>query len=143
MPSDRDSEDKNRDDNSNPSNKSRDPPPENETNPFVAFRRFADEQVSAVLQSITGLPSTFSPPQTDRWTIFTDDETYESTKYRHRDSDSASDSASASKTDEQSHASSSGADTTTSSGNQDNTDKTTNSDGGTPAQDYPPPRSDS
>ncbi|KAF7738570.1 Uncharacterized protein PECH_008558 [Penicillium ucsense] len=113
MPSDRDSEDKNRDDNPNPSNTSRDPPPETETetNPFVAFRRFADEQVSAVLQSITGLPSTFSPPQTDRWTIFTDDETYESTKYRHRDSDSAS----ASKTDEQSHASSSGADTTTSS----------------------------
>ncbi|KAJ6107550.1 hypothetical protein N7523_008873 [Penicillium sp. IBT 18751x] len=56
-----------------------------ESNPFVAFRRFADEQVSSVLQSITGLPSSLSPPQHDRWTIFTDDKGYGSMKYRHRD----------------------------------------------------------
>ncbi|EPS34521.1 hypothetical protein PDE_09485 [Penicillium oxalicum 114-2] len=87
MPSDRDSEDKNSDTNTNTS---RDPPSENDLNPFVALRRFADEHVSAVLQSITGLPSTLSPPQTDRWTIFTDEETYESTKYRHRESDNDS-----------------------------------------------------
>jgi hypothetical protein len=56
-----------------------------ESNPFVAFRRFADEQVSSVLQSITGLPSSISPPQHDRWTILTDDKGYGSMKYRHRD----------------------------------------------------------
>ncbi|KAJ6155458.1 hypothetical protein N7470_006024 [Penicillium chermesinum] len=49
-----------------------------ETNPFDAFRRFADEQVSSVLQSIT------APPNPDRWTIFTDDHSYKSMAYRHR-----------------------------------------------------------
>ncbi|KAJ5573775.1 uncharacterized protein N7459_008202 [Penicillium hispanicum] len=58
---------------------------DNESNPFVAFRRFADEQVSSVLQSITGLPSTLAPPQPDRWTIFTDDQGYKNMAYRHRD----------------------------------------------------------
>ena len=56
-----------------------------ESNPFVAFRRFADEQVSSVLQSITGLPSTVSPPQPDNWTIFTNDDGYKSMAYRQKD----------------------------------------------------------
>lgn len=58
--------------------------PEDESNPFVAFRRFADEQVSSVLQSITGLPSSVTPPQPDSWTIFTDDNGYKSMAYRQR-----------------------------------------------------------
>ncbi|KAJ5280314.1 hypothetical protein N7478_005686 [Penicillium angulare] len=57
---------------------------ENDTNPFVAFRRFADEQVSSVLQSITGLPSSINPPQSDNWTIFTDDRGYKNMAFRHR-----------------------------------------------------------
>lgn len=40
---------------------------ESESNPLVALRRFADEQVSSMLQSIIGLPSSVSPPQNDRW----------------------------------------------------------------------------
>lgn len=55
---------------------------DHETNPFVAFRRFADEQVSSVLQSITGLPSAFSQPRSDKWAIFTDDQGYRDTAYR-------------------------------------------------------------
>lgn len=83
MPTDRDSDDQDR--NKKSSNVPGDREPEPETNPFVAFRHFADEQVSAVLQSITGLPSAVSPPQPDHWAIFTDDEAYNSTKYRQRD----------------------------------------------------------
>ncbi|CAI7652571.1 unnamed protein product [Penicillium bialowiezense] len=49
-----------------------------EANPFVAFRRYADEQVSTLLQSITGLPSAVTPPHNDRWEIFTEDHGYES-----------------------------------------------------------------
>ncbi|CAG8001790.1 unnamed protein product [Penicillium olsonii] len=48
-----------------------------EANPFVAFRRYADEQVSTLLQSITGLPSTVTPPHHDRWEIFTEDHGFE------------------------------------------------------------------
>ncbi|RAH85058.1 hypothetical protein BO86DRAFT_386588 [Aspergillus japonicus CBS 114.51] len=40
-------------------------------NPFVAIRRFADEQISSVLQSVTGLPSSINPPS-ERWAIFDD-----------------------------------------------------------------------
>lgn len=57
---------------------------ESETNPFVTFRRFADEQVSSVLHSITGLPSSVGSPQSDSWTIFTDDKLYKNMAYRHR-----------------------------------------------------------
>ncbi|KAJ5647239.1 hypothetical protein N7490_003611 [Penicillium lividum] len=57
---------------------------EPETNPFVALRRFADEQVSSVLQSITGLPSSLGPPQSDSWTIFTDDKGYKNMAYHRR-----------------------------------------------------------
>ncbi|PYH78509.1 hypothetical protein BO82DRAFT_357230 [Aspergillus uvarum CBS 121591] len=40
-------------------------------NPFVAIRRFADEQISSVLQSVTGLPSSINP-SSERWAIFDD-----------------------------------------------------------------------
>ncbi|KAJ5649689.1 uncharacterized protein N7484_003412 [Penicillium longicatenatum] len=81
MPSDRDSDNK-RDKSNMPHNKDWDG--ESETNPFVTFRRFADEQVSSVLQSITGLPSSVGSPQSDSWTIFTDDKSYKNMAYRHR-----------------------------------------------------------
>ncbi|PYH42701.1 uncharacterized protein BP01DRAFT_375968 [Aspergillus saccharolyticus JOP 1030-1] len=44
-------------------------------NPFVAIRRFADEHISSVLQSVTGLPSSFTPPS-ERWSIIDDDVHY-------------------------------------------------------------------
>lgn len=45
-----------------------------EDNPFVAFRRYADEQISSMLQSVMGLPSMITPPASGRWNIFTDDQ---------------------------------------------------------------------
>ena len=45
-----------------------------EDNPFVAFRRFADEQISSMLQSVMGLPSMITPPVSDQWSIFTEDQ---------------------------------------------------------------------
>lgn len=37
-------------------------------NPFIAFRRFADSQISSLLQSVIGLPSLFSQPESsNRW----------------------------------------------------------------------------
>ncbi|KAI9740492.1 MAG: hypothetical protein M1834_005072 [Cirrosporium novae-zelandiae] len=38
---------------------------QHENNPFIAFRRYADEQISSFLQSIVGLPSTLVPPPRD------------------------------------------------------------------------------
>ncbi|KAI9834537.1 MAG: hypothetical protein M1819_002913 [Sarea resinae] len=35
---------------------------QNDENPFIAFRRYADVQVSQFLQSVVGLPSTFTAP---------------------------------------------------------------------------------
>ncbi|KAJ5689286.1 hypothetical protein N7462_003678 [Penicillium macrosclerotiorum] len=87
MPNDREPEDKDNDHKS--SGMPQDSGWEGESNPFVAFRRFADEQVSSVLQSITGLPSSISPPQPDHWTIFTDDKGYKSMQYRQRSAPSA------------------------------------------------------
>jgi hypothetical protein len=58
-----------------------------ESNPFVAFRRYADAQVSTMLQSITGLPSTVTPPHNDRWEIFADDHGYESRTSHQRTGD--------------------------------------------------------
>lgn len=55
-----------------------------ESNPFVAFRRYADEQVSSLLQSVTGLPSNISRPQSDRWTVFNEDHGYGNMRYRER-----------------------------------------------------------
>ena len=48
-------------------------------NPFVAFRRFADEQISSMFQSVMGLPSITSPPQTGRWAVFNESNNYNST----------------------------------------------------------------
>ncbi|KAL6237570.1 hypothetical protein BDW75DRAFT_203678 [Aspergillus navahoensis] len=45
-------------------------------NPFVAFRRFADEQISSMLQSVTGLPSCATSPRSEHWSIFADDQAY-------------------------------------------------------------------
>jgi len=81
MPKD-DSNDKN---NHNPSEMPHDRDWTEESNPILAFRRFADEQVSLVLQSITGLPSSVTPPHNDSWAIFTNDRGYGSMKYRQGD----------------------------------------------------------
>ncbi|KAL4991689.1 hypothetical protein BDW68DRAFT_151791 [Aspergillus falconensis] len=45
-------------------------------NPFVAFRRFADEQISSMLQSVMGLPSCATSPRSEHWAIFADDQAY-------------------------------------------------------------------
>ncbi|KAL2863319.1 uncharacterized protein BJX67DRAFT_263034 [Aspergillus lucknowensis] len=55
-----------------------------EENPFVAFRRFADEQISSMLRSVMGLPSLSAPPQSDRWSIFADEQDYRDTQARQR-----------------------------------------------------------
>ncbi|KAL4977065.1 hypothetical protein BDW66DRAFT_133306 [Aspergillus desertorum] len=47
-----------------------------EENPFVAFRRFADEQISSMLQFVMGLPSCATSPRSEHWAIFADDQAY-------------------------------------------------------------------
>ncbi|EAS31044.3 uncharacterized protein CIMG_06523 [Coccidioides immitis RS] len=49
-------------------------PKQPEDNPFIAFRRYADEHISSLLQSITGLPSIIFPPSSRDWLIFNDEE---------------------------------------------------------------------
>ncbi|CRG87359.1 hypothetical protein PISL3812_04376 [Talaromyces islandicus] len=49
-------------------------PETEEQNPFIAFRRYADEQISSMLQSVMGIPSMMTPPHTGRWPYF-DEET--------------------------------------------------------------------
>ncbi|KAL4793428.1 hypothetical protein BDV19DRAFT_229838 [Aspergillus venezuelensis] len=44
-------------------------------NPFVAFRRFADEQFSSMLQAVIGIPSSIGQPNHERWSIF-DEQSY-------------------------------------------------------------------
>ncbi|KAJ5958156.1 uncharacterized protein N7479_005306 [Penicillium vulpinum] len=61
--------------------------PDDENNPFVAFRRYADEQVSTMLQSITGLPSMMTQPQNGNWGIFADDHSYASRMAHQRTGD--------------------------------------------------------
>lgn len=63
--------------------------PDEEPNPFVTFRRYADEQVSTALQSIIGLPSTVTTPHKDRWEIFGDDHGYENRRAFSRTSQSS------------------------------------------------------
>lgn len=53
-------------------------------NPFVAFRRFADEQISSMLQSVIGLPTNISPPPPDHWAIFENDAKYQRPQFHHR-----------------------------------------------------------
>ncbi|KAJ5176838.1 uncharacterized protein N7482_002715 [Penicillium canariense] len=120
MPDDREPEDHNR--NKNTSNTPQGHDGEDESNPFVAFRRFADEQVSSVLQSITGLPSSVSPPQPDHWTIFTDDKAYNSMKFRQSDGDSTNNAG------EQNYTSGGGAESR-SSGNRNDNDNSNNNGG--------------
>ncbi|RAO71618.1 uncharacterized protein BHQ10_007630 [Talaromyces amestolkiae] len=48
-------------------------PPDNKPdteNPFIAFRRYADEQISSMLQAVMGLPSSSVPPFSDKWLYF-------------------------------------------------------------------------
>ena len=55
-------------------NNDRQPTHPDYTNPFVTFRRFADEQVSSFLQSVIGLPSAFnSSSSTSQSSSFDDD----------------------------------------------------------------------
>lgn len=63
-------------------------PPDNKSdseNPFIAFRRYADEQISSMLQAVMGLPSTSVPPFSDKWLYF------QNTDSNDRDSDRESD----------------------------------------------------
>ncbi|KAI5286704.1 hypothetical protein KEM54_006578 [Ascosphaera aggregata] len=39
-------------------------------NPFTLFRRYADEQISSMLQAVLGIPSTFEPPAAGNWLYF-------------------------------------------------------------------------
>ncbi|KAG5291628.1 hypothetical protein I7I48_03488 [Histoplasma ohiense] len=63
-----DSTDRSRSHTANPSNGPRQP--NEQENPFIAIRRYADEQFSALLQSFIGLPSVFSPPSPRDWLYF-------------------------------------------------------------------------
>ncbi|MCJ1250682.1 hypothetical protein MMC30_007910 [Trapelia coarctata] len=48
--------------------------PHEEDNPFIAFRRYADEQMASLLHSFIGLPSAFSSPNTSsRWHPYDDE----------------------------------------------------------------------
>ncbi|OAX81908.1 hypothetical protein ACJ72_03741, partial [Emergomyces africanus] len=74
-----DSTDPNR---SHTTNHSKGPHQPDEENPFISFRRYADEQLSALLQSFIGLPSSFSPPSPRDWLYFQGDDP--ATKFHHR-----------------------------------------------------------
>jgi hypothetical protein len=64
------------------------PPPHRRQHPeddnlFVAFRRYADEQISSFLTSVVGLPSVFTPSGRD-WAVFRDQEQNNSmARWRH------------------------------------------------------------
>ncbi|KGO63984.1 hypothetical protein PITC_013520 [Penicillium italicum] len=67
--------------------------PDDENNPFVAFRRYADEQVSTLLQSITGLPSMVTQPHNGHWDIFADNHEHQNRLARHRNNDNTDNSS--------------------------------------------------
>ncbi|KAJ5517831.1 hypothetical protein PEX1_020970 [Penicillium expansum] len=67
--------------------------PDDENNPFVAFRRYADEQVSTMLQSITGLPSMVTQPHNGHWDIFADNHGYQNRMARQRTGDNTENSS--------------------------------------------------
>lgn len=69
-------------------------------NPFVAFRRFADEQISSMLQSVMGLPSMITPPLSDRWSVFTDEQGPTTSRFRENDHTSSLSSKRAAEDDE-------------------------------------------
>jgi hypothetical protein len=56
-------------------------PPDN----FIAFRRYADEQISAMLQAVMGLPSTSVPPFSDKWLYFQNTDSNDRNADRHPD----------------------------------------------------------
>ncbi|KAL4804885.1 hypothetical protein BDV18DRAFT_141477 [Aspergillus unguis] len=58
--------------------------PNDNENPFDAFRRFADEQISSILQSVMGLPSSLTPPRSERWPVFADEQHYRDAQRRQR-----------------------------------------------------------
>ncbi|KAJ5562987.1 hypothetical protein N7535_002567 [Penicillium sp. DV-2018c] len=60
---------------------------DHESNPFEAFRRYADEQVSTMLQSIIGLPSMLTTPHNGHWDIVVNDHEYKRTMSRQRTGD--------------------------------------------------------
>ncbi|KAF4214845.1 hypothetical protein CNMCM6805_007909 [Aspergillus fumigatiaffinis] len=70
-------------------NRINNPPPSSERvhdhNPFVAFRRYADEQISSMLQSVMGLPSSISAPHSNHWAIFAEENNYREPNYRQRE----------------------------------------------------------
>lgn len=45
-------------------------PEAEEQNPFIAFRRYADEQISSMLHSVMGIPSMMAPPHSNKWPQF-------------------------------------------------------------------------
>ncbi|KAL2010605.1 hypothetical protein VTN00DRAFT_6412 [Thermoascus crustaceus] len=81
-----------------PNNQSNNPSPppkaprnwHEEENPFVAFRRYADEQISNMLHSVMGLPSLIVPPSHDRWMIYTDESGYRDYTRQRRSGDDQS-----------------------------------------------------
>lgn len=76
----------------NDTNRSQAPPNNNNSSPrssrqtdddpFVALRRFADENISSVLQSFMGLPSMITPPSTENWSIFANEHNYNNQRSR-------------------------------------------------------------
>jgi hypothetical protein len=61
-------------------------------NLLVSIRRFADEQVSSMLQAVMGLPSMASSPRPDRWAVFNESHDYNNLT-RHRENGDSSDAA--------------------------------------------------
>lgn len=137
MPEDPDKNNSNSDNSNNRSNMPQNNDWDNESNPFVAFRRFADEQVSSVLQSITGLPSSISPPQSDNWTIFTDDKGYKSMAYRHRSGSSSANNAA-----DRDSTQNPGGNSTPNDGEDDSSNNSNNNGQNPPSRSQQPPRSE-
>lgn len=59
--------------------------PVEKENPFIKFRRYADAHVSAFLQGIIGLPSTFSSRRNPHWADFKEDPRVDSSVKSHED----------------------------------------------------------
>ncbi|PGH27112.1 hypothetical protein AJ80_01068 [Polytolypa hystricis UAMH7299] len=75
-----------RDDASKQSQRSH-PQDRDEENPFIAFRRYADEQFSSLLHSVIGLPSMYSTPLARDWPAFDDEDSSRTVFRRQRISD--------------------------------------------------------
>ncbi|KAL5338092.1 hypothetical protein BJX70DRAFT_216908 [Aspergillus crustosus] len=55
-----------------------------EESPLDAVSRFADEQISSLLHSILGIPSTYAAPRSERWDVFEDERKYRDAQLRQR-----------------------------------------------------------